>query len=177
MGVMKGCLRMFSAWSKKCWRRNNVHMYRGGAPLHRLNLRSACHRSRYRFSSIARLFEETPNCFSFFFFIIMPDLLALFWLINLPSLPPSSTRRKKEHYTIITSSFYAPFNFFFSGFFSNLYRCFPPWQAGVSSQNAISSIGALSVLAFFFFSRHPLLKRYEFHVNMVLSACALADEK
>lgn len=113
----------------------------------------------------------------FFFFIIMPDLLALFWLINLPSLPPSSTRRKKEHYTIITSSFYAPFNFFFSGFFSNLYRCFPPWQAGVSSQNAISSIGALSVLAFFFFSRHPLLKRYEFHVNMVLSACALADEK
>lgn len=35
----------------------------------------------------------------------------------------------------------------------------------------------LSLSLLFFFSRHPLLKRYEFHVNMVLSACALADEK
>lgn len=176
---MKGCLRMFSAWSKKCWRRNNVHMYRGGAPLHRLNLRSACHRSRYRFSSIARLFEETPNCFSFFFFfIIMPDLLALFWLINLPSLPPSSTRRKKEHYTIITSSFYAPFNCFF--FFRFLFVLIP-LLSSVTGRCIIAKCdffnwGSLCP-CFFFFSRHPLLKRYEFHVNMVLSACALADEK
>lgn len=113
----------------------------------------------------------------FFFFIIMPDLLALFWLINLPSLPPSSTRRKKEHYTIITSSFYAPFSFFFFRFLFELI----PLLSSVTGRCIIAKCdffnwGSLCP-CFFFFSRHPLLKRYEFHVNMVLSACALADEK
>ena len=114
----------------------------------------------------------------FFFFIIMPDLLALFWLINLPSLPPSSTRRKKEHYTIITSSFYAPFNFFFFQVSFRTYTAaFLRDRQVYHRKMRFLQLGLSLSLLFFFFSRHPLLKRYEFHVNMVLSACALADEK